>query len=156
MEVNDRLNKTWSLFSPTVSLMTEVGLLVVWGFGIWLVSRNQITVGCWRRSLPTSGAFTPGSIPMSRIVSVTQKAAAGAKRIFDIPTTSATCPTHHPVKVDKVEGAIEMRDIGFRYGSRTVVRNLSLQIRPGEMIGLVGHSGSGKSTLVNLISRFTT
>jgi ATP-binding cassette subfamily B protein len=46
LEVNDKLNRTWSLFSPTVSLLTEIGLLVVWAFGIWLVSRSQITVGC--------------------------------------------------------------------------------------------------------------
>ena len=38
LAVNDRLNKTWSLFSPTVSVLTEVGLLVVWAFGIWLVA----------------------------------------------------------------------------------------------------------------------
>jgi ATP-binding cassette subfamily B protein len=44
--------------------------------------------------------------------------------------------------------------VGFRYGSRSVIRGLDLDIRPGEMIGLVGHSGSGKSTLVNLICRF--
>jgi ATP-binding cassette subfamily B protein len=49
-----------------------------------------------------------------------------------------------------------MRNVGFRYGSRAVIKHLDLDIRPGEMIGLVGHSGSGKSTLVNLISRFTT
>ena len=45
LAVNDRINFVWSLFSPTVTLMTEVGLLVVWGFGIWLVSHHQITVG---------------------------------------------------------------------------------------------------------------
>jgi ATP-binding cassette subfamily B protein len=58
------------------------------------------------------------------------------------------------VHLEKVTGAIELREVGFRYGSRSVIRDLSLQIRPGEMIGLVGHSGSGKSTLVNLICRF--
>jgi ATP-binding cassette subfamily B protein len=47
-----------------------------------------------------------------------------------------------------------MSRLGFRYGNRSVIRNLDLEIRPGEMIGLVGHSGSGKSTLVNLICRF--
>jgi ATP-binding cassette subfamily B protein len=47
-----------------------------------------------------------------------------------------------------------MRDVGFRYGNRSVIRSLDLDIQPGEMIGLVGHSGSGKSTLVNLICRF--
>jgi ATP-binding cassette subfamily B protein len=56
--------------------------------------------------------------------------------------------------VGKVRGHIEVRDVGFRYGNREVNRGISLDIAPGEMIGLVGHSGSGKSTLVNLICRF--
>lgn len=155
LEVNDKLNKTWSLFSPTVSLMTEVGLLVVWGFGIWLVAKNQITVGVLAAFIAYIGRFYTRLDSMSRIVSVTQKAAAGAKRIFDILDHVSNVPDPvNPVKVDRVQGAIEMRDVGFRYGSRTVIKNLSLTIRPGEMIGLVGHSGSGKSTLVNLISRF--
>ena len=47
-----------------------------------------------------------------------------------------------------------MKGLGFRYGNRSVIRGLDLDIQPGEMIGLVGHSGSGKSTLVNLLCRF--
>ena len=43
--INDRVNAVWSLFTPTVTLLTEVGLLVVWIFGIWQVSQNAITVG---------------------------------------------------------------------------------------------------------------
>ncbi|MET0542080.1 MAG: ABC transporter transmembrane domain-containing protein, partial [Variovorax sp.] len=42
LQVNDKLNKTWSLFTPSVSLLTEIGLLVVWGFGIWQVARGRI------------------------------------------------------------------------------------------------------------------
>ena len=155
LEVNDKLNKTWSLFTPTVSLLTEIGLLVVWGFGIWLVSRSQITVGVLTAFIAYIGRFYSRLDSMSRIVSVTQKAAAGAKRIFDILDHVSNVPDPvQPVKVDKVVGAISMRGVGFRYGSRSVIQGLNLDIRPGEMIGLVGHSGSGKSTLVNLISRF--
>lgn len=155
LEVNDKLNKTWSLFTPTVSLLTEIGLLVVWAFGIWLVSRNQITVGVLTAFIAYIGRFYSRLDSMSRIVSVTQKAAAGAKRIFDILDHVSNVPDPaQPVQVDKVQGAIAMRGVGFRYGSRAVIKGLDLDIRPGEMIGLVGHSGSGKSTLVNLISRF--
>jgi ATP-binding cassette subfamily B protein len=59
-----------------------------------------------------------------------------------------------PVKLDKIEGRIDLREVGFRYGNRAVNRGITLNIKAGEMIGLVGHSGSGKSTLVNLICRF--
>ncbi|GAA5180541.1 ABC transporter ATP-binding protein [Niveibacterium umoris] len=153
--INDRLNKTWSLFSPTVSLLTEIGLLVVWAFGIWQVSKSEITVGTLTAFLAYIGRFYGRLDSMSRIVSVTQKAAAGAKRIFDVLDHVSNVPEPtNPVHLETVRGEIEMRDIGFRYGNRSVIRGLSLTIKPGEMIGLVGHSGSGKSTLVNLICRF--
>ena len=155
LELNDKLNKTWSLFSPTVALLTEMGLLVVWAFGIWLVSHQQITVGVLTAFIAYIGRFYGRLDSMSRIVSVTQKAAAGAKRIFDILDHVSNVPDPvNPVPLPTVKGGLQMEGIGFRYGTRTVIRDLSLDIRPGEMIGLVGHSGSGKSTLVNLICRF--
>ena len=92
---------------------------------------------------------------MSRIVSFTQKAAAGTKRIFDILDHVSSVPEPvNPVHLPAVAGRIELRNVGFRYGTRVVTRNINLVIEPGEMVGLVGHSGSGKSTLVNLICRF--
>ncbi|TCV85927.1 cyanophycin metabolism-associated ABC transporter [Sulfurirhabdus autotrophica] len=155
LAVNDRLNKIWSLFTPTVSLLTEIGLLVVWAFGIWQVSRNDITVGVLVAFLAYISRFYTRLDSMSRIVSVTQKAAAGAKRIFDILDHVSSVPeTANPIHLEEVKGGIEIRNAGFRYGNRTVTQGVNLNIAPGEMIGLVGHSGSGKSTLVNLICRF--
>ena len=153
--VNDKLNKTWSLFTPSVSLLTEIGLLVVWAFGIWLIARQQITVGVLTAFIAYIGRFYGRLDSMSRIVSVTQKAASGAKRIFDILDHVSNVPEPaQPVKIAALQGRIDMKGLGFRYGNRSVIRGLDLQIEPGEMIGLVGHSGSGKSTLVNLICRF--
>ncbi|KJK23747.1 ABC transporter [Burkholderiaceae bacterium 16] len=155
LAINDRVNAVWSLFTPTVTLLTEIGLLVVWIFGIWQVSHNAITVGVLVAFLTYISRFYTRLDSMSRIVSVTQKAAAGAKRIFDILDHVSSVPEPvRPAHLERVEGAIELRDLGFRYGNRAVIRGLNLSIKPGEMIGLVGHSGSGKSTLVNLICRF--
>ena len=153
--VNDRINKIWSLFSPSVSLLTEIGLLVVWGFGIWQVSKGSITVGMLLAAIAYISRFYGRLDSMSRIVSVTQKSASAAKRIFDILDHISSVPEpKNPVHVGKVRGHIEVRNLGFRYGNREVNRGINLNIAPGEMIGLVGHSGSGKSTLVNLICRF--
>ncbi|QJQ05288.1 ABC transporter ATP-binding protein [Undibacterium piscinae] len=155
LAVNDKLNKIWSLFSPTVSFLTEIGLLVVWSFGIWQVSKNEITVGALTATLAYITRFYGRLDSMSRIVSVTQKSASAAKRIFDILDHVSSVPEPaQPVSVKEVKGQIELREVGFRYGNRAVNRGINLTIKPGEMIGLVGHSGSGKSTLVNLICRF--
>jgi ATP-binding cassette, subfamily B, bacterial len=177
LEVNDKLNKTWSLFTPTVSLLTDIGLLVVWAFGVWLISKNNITVGVLTAFIAYIGRFYGRLDSMSRIVSVTQKAAAGAKRIFDILDHVSNVPDPvDPVEVGSTvgstaghttvstgaalassateRGGISIEGVTFRYGSRTVIRDMNLHIKPGEMIGLVGHSGSGKSTLVNLVCRF--
>jgi ATP-binding cassette subfamily B protein len=182
LEVNDRLNKTWSLFTPTVSLLTDIGLLVVWAFGVWLVSKSAITVGVLTAFIAYIGRFYGRLDSMSRIVSVTQKAAAGAKRIFDIldhvsnvpdpaepvkleslmsrsrsdssPSGSGGGPPTPPGRTVHTGGRIDIERVSFRYGSRGVIRDLSLAIKPGEMVGLVGHSGSGKSTMVNLVCRF--
>ena len=155
LEVNDRVNRIWSLFTPTVTLLTEIGLLVVWIFGIWQVSENAITVGVLTAFLAYISRFYLRLDSMSRIVSFTQKAAAGTKRIFEILDQTSSVPEPaNPVHLPTVTGRIELRSVGFRYGTRSVTRDISITIEPGEMVGLVGHSGSGKSTLVNLICRF--
>jgi ATP-binding cassette, subfamily B, bacterial len=152
---NDRLNRIWSLFSPTVTLLTEVGLLCVWGFGIYRVAGHKVTVGVLTAFIAYISRFYSRLDSMSRIVSVTQKAAVAAERLFDILDRPAGLPEpSHPKVLDTVEGRITLKSVGFRYGTRQVLRDLNLDIRPGEMIGLVGESGAGKSTLANLLCRF--
>ncbi len=155
LAVNDRINRIWSLFSPSVSFLTEVGLLVVWGFGVWLVAHGQTTVGVLTAFIAYISRFYGRLDSMSRIVSWTEHSASATKRIFDILDHVSSVPEPaQPVHLGQVQGRIEVRNVGFRYGNREVNRGINLTIEPGQMVGLVGHSGSGKSTLVNLICRF--
>src|SRR5690606_16571391 len=155
LAINDRANALWALVTPTITLLAELGLLVVWVFGIWLVSRNSISVGVLTAFLAYISRFYVRLDSMSRIVSTTQRAAAGAKRIFDILDHVSSVPEPAtPHRAERIQGRIDLSHVSFRYGSRTVIHDLSLDIAPGEVVGLVGHAGSGKSTLVNLICRF--
>ena len=155
LAVNDRINRIWALFAPSISFLTEVGLLVVWGVGVWLVAHEQTTVGVLTAFIAYISRFYGRLDSMSRIVSWTESSASATKRIFDILDHVSSVPEPaQPVHLEHVQGRIELRDVGFRYGNREVNRGINLRIEPGQMVGLVGHSGSGKSTLVNLICRF--
>lgn len=155
LRVNDKINRTWSLFGPAVSFLTELGILVIWAAGIWMITESEITVGVLSAFLGYISRFYSRLDSMSRIVSVTQRAAAGAKRIFDILDYVSSVPeAENPLPMPSVKGQLSLRNVSFRYGSRQVLKDVNLEVNAGEMIGLVGHSGSGKSTLVNLLCRF--
>lgn len=119
LQVNDRVNRVWSLFTPTVTLPAEIGLLVVWIFGIWQISNDEITVGVLTAFLAYISRFYIRLDSMSRIVSITQKAAAGTKRIFDILDHVSSVPEpSNTVYLPAIQGQIELRNVGFRYGTR--------------------------------------
>jgi ATP-binding cassette subfamily B protein len=92
---------------------------------------------------------------MTRFFASAQKAAASAHRIFEVLDVKPDMPiTEGTRRVGRLQGRVEFRNIRFRHGSRQIIHGISLDIEPGEMIGLVGASGAGKTTLVNLACRF--
>ncbi|MDB5349701.1 MAG: ABC-type multidrug transport system, ATPase and permease component [Planctomycetota bacterium] len=155
VHVNDKVNAVWAFFGPTLGLLTQVGLLVVWVVGAYLVFNGNFKVGLLTMFLTYLGRFYTRLESMSRMVQATQRAAASAGRIFEIlDRLPSVADPAHPVSTSSLKGGVELRDIVFRYGNRAVLHGVSLSVRPGEMVGLVGPSGAGKSTLVNLICRF--
>jgi ATP-binding cassette subfamily B protein len=155
LDANTRVNKLWSFFGPTVTFLTDFGLLIIWAFGAWRVANHEITVGVLTAFVAYIGRLYLRLDSMSRMLASTQRAAASTHRIFEIldrvPSVAEPVRAVHP---GRVQGQIELRDVSFQYGNRRVIRGIDLAIQPGEMIGLVGPSGAGKSTLVNLVCRF--
>ena len=84
---------------------------------------------------------------------------SGFDRVLDLleePREMADCPGHRAVRKSSVAGRIRLEQVGFAYPgtSQRVLREIDLDVEPGETIALVGRSGSGKTTLCNLIARF--
>lgn len=78
-----------------------------------------------------------------------------AQRIFEVIDRKTDVPeSHSPISIENLKGNVELRNVTFSYEpNRPVLKNVSLSVESGEMVGLVGHSGAGKSTITNLITR---
>ena len=156
LEANTRVNMLWSFFGPTVTLLTDFGMLVIWGYGAWRIFQDRaLTVAVLIGFTIYMSRLYVRLESMSRFLASSQRAAASTHRIFEILDRHASVA--EPVRAvhpHRLKGKIELRNISFKYGNRTVIRDVNLAIEPGQMIGLVGPSGAGKSTLVNLICRF--
>jgi ATP-binding cassette subfamily B protein len=155
LRANDRVNDTWSFFGPMVFLVTQFGLLIIWGFGAWRIYQGEIVAGVLVGFQLLIGRIYTRLEALSRMVQATQRAATSAQRLFEIlarvPTVAEPVRPIHP---GRLAGSIEFRGVSFRHGNRTILDDINLRIAPGEMIGVVGPTGAGKSTLINLVCRF--
>ncbi len=155
LQTNDRVNKLWAFFNAIVVLLTQLGILVVWLAGVYRVFHHSVKVGVLTAFVALITRFYARLDSMSRMASATQRAAASAQRVFGIlDRKPKVAEPKDPVATAGIRGEIELQHVGFRYGTRPILRDVSLSIRPGEMIGLVGQSGAGKTTVINLVCRF--
>ena len=155
LQVNNRVNAVWAFFWPMVVLLNQAGLLVIWALGVYRIHDHFITVGVLTAFIAYITRFYTRLEAMTRMFTAVQRAATSTHRVFEIlDRVPSVREPSNPVHPGRVRGQIEFRHVSFRYGSRPVVEDLNLVIRPGEMIGVVGPSGAGKSTLVNLVCRF--
>ena len=152
---NNRVNAVWTFFWPTVALLNQAGLLVIWAMGVYRIHGHLLTVGALLAFLLYIGRYYTRLEAMTRTFAAAGRAAAATQRVFEILDRVSSVPEPaHPVDPGRLRGEIEFRHVGFRYGARQVLEALDFRIRPGEMIGVVGPSGAGKTTLVNLVCRF--
>jgi ATP-binding cassette subfamily B protein len=155
VEVNNRVNTLWTSFWPLVALLNQLGLLVVWAVGASQILHHRITVGVLTAFIAYISRFYTRVESMSRALTVTQRASAAAQRLFDILDRVPTViDVKDPLPLGQVNGEIRFEHVSFRYGSRLVLNDVSFTVKPGQMVGIVGHTGSGKSTVSNLICRF--
>lgn len=139
---------------PIMASAGALGALIVLFMGGSRVIAGELTLGDFVAFNAYLAMLIWPTIIMGWILNLMQRGAASMSRLNEVLDAKATVrEPAEPVKMGNIRGGVEFRELSFAYNSEPLLKGISLHIRKGERIGVVGPVGSGKSTLARLIPR---
>lgn len=141
--------------TPLTQLIAMSGVSVVVVYALAQAQSGALTIGEFTTFLSAMLLLMPPIRHLSSLNGTTAAMTAAAESLFKVIDEEPEKDPGEKTLVD-YRGAVRFENVGFSYPNtdKPAVKNFSLDVKPGEMIALVGSSGSGKSTLINLIPRF--
>lgn len=155
-----RAQRYIATYFPFAALLSELAQAAVLGVGASRVAAGDLTPGVLTAFLLYLAMFFTPVQQLSQVFDGYQQARVGLSRIGDLLRTPSSVPAAAPedeIEVPaRLRGEVELREVSFRYAgaARDALREVSLRIRPGETVALVGATGAGKSTVVKLLGRY--
>ena len=158
-EKEQEIHIVWTQLQPLVSGLMQLGTVMVWCVGGYMVITHpgpQMTIGMLITFTAFVARFYGPIMELANSNRMITRAASSAQRVFEVlDTPPEIYSTTGAVTKQNLDGRVELRQVSFSYeGAQPALREVSVKVDSGEMIGLCGPSGAGKSTFVNLICRF--
>jgi ATP-binding cassette subfamily B protein len=158
----NRIHASWTGFWPGLTLALEATILCVWVLALPRLLGTEhafgpsLSLGKFVSFLLYTTMFVYPVEIMGQVARIMHRATSSAHRVFEVLDTQPEVKdSPEPVRLEQLRGHVEFERVSFAYdGVRQVIKGLSFQVQPGELIGLVGPSGGGKTTLINLLTRF--
>lgn len=153
-DVSSNNEKLWSKLFPTLGFLIGTGEFLVLYFGGKAVIGRELTIGeLVQFTMYLAYIYEPLRW-MTQIPRWVADLTASLIKLFEILDEELEIEDAEETVETEIKGAIGFNNVVFGYKSyEPVLKNITLDIKPGEMVGIVGHSGVGKSTMINLIMR---
>ncbi|MGB1445359.1 MAG: ABC transporter ATP-binding protein [Flavobacteriaceae bacterium] len=161
--INNRHKKAWlktvwfnSIFFPVAEISTSVTIgLLVWYGGFNTLNGGSISLGTLFLFIQLSQMLFRPLRQIADKFNTLQMGMVAADRVFKIIATESKIVDNGNVQLNELEGKIDIENLRFSYlPGEEVLKGISLNVKPGETVAIVGATGAGKSTLINLITRF--
>lgn len=157
MESNLRVQTLMAILQPLLMIILNLSVIAVIVIGGWQVQAQAMKVGEVMAAITYLTQVLHGVMMMSMMFQTLAKASASANRLREVLETDPVIKSGSVSLSDKTGGTVSFKNVSFSYPEtkgRPVILDLTLDIKSGESVAILGATGSGKSSLVNLIPRF--
>lgn len=157
MESNLRVQTLMAILQPLLMIILNLSVIAVIVIGGWQVQAKAMKVGEVMAAITYLTQVLHGVMMMSMMFQTLAKASASANRLREVLETDPVIKSGSVSLSDKTGGTVSFKNVSFSYPEtkgRPVISDLTLDIKSGESVAILGATGSGKSSLVNLIPRF--
>lgn len=145
-----------STIQPAMQFINNLNYVAICVIGGMKVANGVLSLGDVQAFIQYSRQFTQPIVQTASIMNVLQSTVASAERVFELLDEEEETPdTENPVVLEKVEGHVVFKNVSFRYKPDVpLIEDMSLEVKPGQTVAIVGPTGAGKTTVVNLLMRF--
>lgn len=157
MESNLRVQTLMAILQPLLMIILNLSVIAVIVIGGWQVQAQAMKVGEVMAAITYLTQVLHGVMMMSMMFQTLAKASASANRLREVLETDPVIKSGSVSLSDETGGTVSFKNVSFSYPEtkgRPVISDLTLDIKSGESVAILGATGSGKSSLVNLIPRF--
>ncbi len=144
------------LVMPLMGLVNNLGYVVISVVGGLLAVTGRLLIGDIQAFIQYSRQFTQPINQLANIANILQSTVASAERVFEVLDEQEAVPeTQHPVHIEKPKGSVTFEHVAFGYEEdHLLMKDMNIDVEPGQTIAIVGPTGAGKTTLINLLMRF--
>lgn len=157
-EANRKSQFLSGLMQPIMGFVGNFGYVAVCIVGALLVNNGSITFGVIVAFMIYVRMFTNPLTQIAQAMTNLQSVAAASERVFeflDEDEMSEQKDIKKRLSKSKIKGKIEFKNVKFGYDKdRTIIKDFSVSVKPGQKVAIVGPTGAGKTTLVNLLMKF--
>lgn len=140
---------------PIIRLLNQLGFVATAIVGGIMTLNGHISLGGIQAFLQYINQVSEPVTQASYVIMSLQSAIAGAERVFEFLDEEEEIKDNLSSKLTISKGEVKFKNVKFGYmPEKTLIKNLNLEVKPNEMVAIVGPTGGGKSTLINLIMRF--
>ena len=154
-EVGFKASFISGIMMPVLSAISDMAYLIIAVLGALQVLSGQLTVGNMQAFVQYVWQVSQPVQTITQLASVLQSAKSSLDRIFEVLDEPEEAAQVTEKLVHDLSGQVTFENVSFQYvADKPLIHNFDLEVKPGEMVAIVGPTGAGKTTLINLLMRF--